>query len=60
MDNKYVKIHTTGCNAPLKVTPGHFATNHAHINYYSGYDYLKDQAQRGPGDCREPVGAVPL
>ena len=41
MDNKYVKIHTTGCNAPLKVTPGHFATNHAHINYYLDMTTLK-------------------
>ena len=59
MDNKYVKIHTTGCNAPLKVTPGHFATNHAHINYYLDMTTL-NQAQRGPGDSKEPVGAVPL
>ena len=41
MDNKYVKIHTTGCNAPLKVTPGHFSTNHAHINYYLDMTTLK-------------------
>ena len=41
MDNKYVKIHTTGCEAPLKVTPGHFATNHAHINYYIDMTTLK-------------------
>ena len=34
MDVKYTKIQTAGCNAPLKITPGHFATNHAHINYY--------------------------
>jgi orotate phosphoribosyltransferase len=34
MENKYKKIQTVGTNATLKVIPGHFATNHSHINYY--------------------------
>ncbi len=35
MENmKYVKIQAAGSAATLKVVPGHFATNHAHINYY--------------------------
>ena len=34
METRYIKIHTAGTNAALKVTPGHFATNHSHINYY--------------------------
>ena len=33
MDNRYVKILASGSKAPLKATPGHFATNHSHINY---------------------------
>ena len=41
MDVKYTKIQTAGCNAPLKITPGHFATNHAHINYYLDMTTLK-------------------
>lgn len=41
MENKYTKIFTTGTNAALKVTPGHFATNHAHINYYLDMTTLK-------------------
>ena len=28
------KIRTKRCNLFLRVTPGHFATSHSHINYY--------------------------
>lgn len=41
MDNRYVKIFAAGSSAPLKVTPGHFATNHSHINYYLDMTTLK-------------------
>ncbi len=41
MENRYTKIFTTGTNAALKVTPGHFATNHSHINYYLDMTTLK-------------------
>ena len=54
MDNKYVKIHTTGCNAPLKVTPGHFATNHAHINYYLDMTTLKTRLS----EAKEIAGSL--
>ena len=32
-DNTY-KIRTKNPNLFLRVSPGHFATNHSHINYY--------------------------
>ncbi|MGN0371492.1 MAG: orotate phosphoribosyltransferase [Enterocloster sp.] len=41
MEMKYTKIYAAGSGAPLKVTPGHFATNHAHINYYLDMTTLK-------------------
>lgn len=41
MENKYTKIYTPGAGAPLKVIQGHFATNHAHINYYLDMTTLK-------------------
>ena len=41
MDHRYVKIFASGSKAPLKATPGHFATNHAHINYYLDMTTLK-------------------
>ena len=33
MEHTYTKIQTMGTDVPLKVTAGHFATNHSHINY---------------------------
>ena len=41
MDNRYVKILASGSKAPLKATPGHFATNHSHINYYLDMTTMK-------------------
>lgn len=34
MELKQQKIQASGVSVPLKVVPGHFATNHAHTNYY--------------------------
>lgn len=39
--NTYTKIQTMGTDVPLKVRSGHFATNHAHINYYIDVTTLK-------------------
>lgn len=41
MHNKYMKIQTPGSSLPLKVVPGHFATNHAHVNYYLDLTTMK-------------------
>lgn len=38
---KYTKIQTVGTQAALKIVPGHFATNHAHINYYLDMTTIK-------------------
>ena len=38
---EYEKICASGCGAPLKITKGHFATNHAHINYFMDMSTLK-------------------
>ena len=27
MENRYIKLQAPGCNVPLKVVPGHFATD---------------------------------
>ncbi|MEF9938916.1 MAG: orotate phosphoribosyltransferase [Clostridium sp.] len=34
MNNNYMKIQAPGSNLSIKIMPGHFATNHAHVNYY--------------------------
>lgn len=56
MDIKYTKIHAPGCNAPLKITPGHFATNHAHINYYLDMTTLKTRLSEAQDIARSLVG----
>ncbi len=44
LDNRYSKIHSTvNPNAIIRVTPGHFATTHSHINYYVDMTILKSR-----------------
>ena len=45
----YTKIYTAGCDAPLKIRKGHFASNHAHINYYIDVTTLKTRS----GEAKE-------
>lgn len=41
MDQAYTRIQTAGVNVSLKVRKGHFATNHAHTNYYIDFTTMK-------------------
>ena len=41
METRVLKIPSTRGNIVLKVVPGHFATNHSHINYYVDMTTLK-------------------
>ena len=42
MENRMIKLRAKGTNSvTLKVIPGHFATNHSHINYYIDITTLK-------------------
>ena len=43
-NTQYSKIFTAGCEAPLKITPGHFVSNHAHLNYYIDVTTLKTRS----------------
>lgn len=44
MENKAIKIYSSYNNTlSLKVIPGHFATNHSHINYYIDMTTLKSR-----------------
>lgn len=43
MDYNYTKITAPGVNVPLKVVNGHFATNHAHTNYYIDLTTIKSR-----------------
>ena len=56
MENRYTKIQTMGCDTPLKVTPGHYATNHAHTNYYLDMTTLKARTNEAQGIAKALVG----
>lgn len=55
MDNRTFKLSTS--QVPLKVTPGHFATNHAHVNYYLDSTTLKSRQSEARETARALVGA---
>ena len=55
MDNRTFKLSTS--QVPLKVTPGHFATNHAHVNYYLDSTTLKSRQSEARETARAVVGA---
>jgi orotate phosphoribosyltransferase len=44
MDKPYTKIQTGNITVPLKVTKGHYATNHSHTNYYLDLTTIKCRA----------------
>lgn len=41
MENRTIKLYAKNTSVPLKVVPGHFATNHSHVNYYVDMTTLK-------------------
>ena len=56
MDNRIIKIRAKGSSIPLKVIPGHFATNHSHINYYIDMTTLKTRLSEAQEVARSLVG----
>ena len=55
MDSRTFKLSTS--QVPLKVTPGQFATNHAHVNYYLDSTTLKSRQSEARETARALVGA---
>ena len=49
-------IRDRGSSIPLKVIPGHFATNHSHINYYIDMTTLKTRLSEAQEVARSLVG----
>lgn len=44
MENRATKIHSNvNPNAIIRIIPGHFATNHSHINYYVDMTIMKSR-----------------
>lgn len=58
MENRYQKIYASGCAAPLKVRGGHFATNHAHINYYIDMTTLKARISEAQEVAKSLAGLI--
>lgn len=56
MDSRTYKITSSVNNVPLKVTPGHFATNHSHINYYLDMTTLKARQSEAQQAAKALVG----
>lgn len=56
MDSKTYKIMSVAGNVPLKVTPGHFATNHSHTNYYLDMTTLKARQSEAEQAAKALVG----
>lgn len=54
--NKYTKIQTMGTDVPLKIRAGHFATNHAHTNYYIDMTTMKSRISEAEELAKALVG----
>lgn len=52
---RYDKINTIGTDVPLKVVKGHFATNHAHTNYYIDLTTIKSRVSEAQEIARALV-----
>ena len=55
LEQRMIKIRTLGCSVPLKVVPGHFATNHSHINYYIDITYPKTRLTEAQAVAKQLV-----
>ena len=55
MELKYEKIYAPGTDVGLKVTKGHFATNHAHTNYYIDLTTIKSRVSEAQEIARAIV-----
>lgn len=55
MQQGYQKIEASGISVPLKVTKGHFATNHSHTNYYIDLTTIKARASEAHSVARKLV-----
>ncbi len=56
METRLRKIGTVGTTAQMRVIPGHFATNHAHINYYLDLTMLKSRTSEAKAVAKVMAG----
>ena len=55
MEKQPFKIRSKNNKVPLKVMPGHFATNHSHVNYYIDMTTLKSRQSEAEIAARDLV-----
>ena len=56
MEHRMIKLHAKhASDVTLKVVPGHFATNHSHINYYIDMTTLKTRQSEAQATARALV-----
>ena len=55
MEKRIVKLYAKNNTVPLKVVPGHFATNHAHTNYYIDLTTIKSRVSEAQEIARALV-----
>ncbi len=55
LKNKSYKIHTKNRNVFLRVTEGHFATGHSHINYFIDFTTQKTRLSEASAVAKELV-----
>ncbi|WP_367926125.1 orotate phosphoribosyltransferase [uncultured Ruthenibacterium sp.] len=60
MENRIVKLYTKNSTVPLKVVPGHFATNHSHVNYYIDMTTLKTRVSEATDVAQTLAGKYML
>lgn len=58
METRVIKIPSTSGRITLKVVPGHFATNHSHINYYVDMTTLKTRQSEASAVAAELASRV--
>lgn len=56
LEDRIIKVSSRNSNVPLKIVPGHFATTHAHVNYYLDMTTLKTRQSEAAEIARELVG----
>ena len=58
MELNLIKLPIRKGNVALKIAPGHFATNHSHINYYIDVTTMKTRLSEAQAVAKELVKKI--
>ena len=56
MEHRLIKLYSKSHTVPLKVLPGHLATNHSHVNFYIDITTLKTRVSEAEEVARTLAG----